>query len=930
VTGSTVVEPAGPGPRRPGRPVTAPVPQVRPRHPPAAERSATGRGDPGGTALLDVPDADAVPVLAVLVAHDGAAWLPRALAAVARSTRRPDVLVAVDTGSVDGSRDLLAAAGQVAGVVSLPRTASPGEAVAAGVALAREALAASWVPPTGRRARAAEPLVWILHDDCAPAPEALEMLLGAVVAAPTVAVAGCKLVGWDDPGELVEVGVTVSPTGRRMTGLAPGERDQGQHDSRSDVLAVSTAGALVRWDVVESVGAFDPAIPLAGDDIDLCRRVRAAGHRVVVVPSARCRHAAALETGVRAGDALLGPRAARRRRGPAGPRLRGHRRRHALYSRVVAAGPWRVLPTLAWLFLEVLGHAAFLLADRRPLAAAGEVAAWWSVASTPWRVAAGWRRAGPTRASGRAAVRRLQPSAVRLAVDRLDQAVGEAARRAVTARPHPVLLVTAAVAVVAAVPARLQVPAAAGAGTDAGIRTVAAAGLTAGELWRRTAAGAVPPDPATAVWAVLSGAAALVTGRAPQDGTLAAAAAWVGWAAVPLAVLTAWALVREVSAGRRAGPLLAVAWAAVPGLAAAAGVGYAATTDERLVHALAPLPVWALAVVLRRRAVPWLGAGVAVGGVAAVVVVALQPAAWPLLVAAGLGTAAAVLGRRVGPARSWRLLAVATVSAAPSVAFPAWAVTAWSSPLVVLLAPAHRDGAPVLQAWREGAWVADDAASGVALAGLAVVAAAGLAGAGLGVLRAPVARTAVAAAVALASWAVVAGAVTADLPGGRTRALDPVWAAPLLAVLVAAAAGATRRRARPTGRRLAAVVAAVVAAGAVGWAAVGVVVTVPAAAGLPVPAAVDAASPAGLATLTLTVSAPADTGPTVTWALDRGQPGPGTDATAAQVAGPPPAAVEDLVTDLLGGAPAADAAADGGTSVDGRRGRVGVPVRSRP
>ncbi|MGF1661849.1 MAG: glycosyltransferase family 2 protein, partial [Kineosporiaceae bacterium] len=308
MTGSTVVEPSGPGGRR-GRSAADGLrePRVRPRRSPE-DHDALRPGIPGS---VGPPEADAVPVLAVLVAHDGAAWLPRALAALAVATRRPDVLVAVDTGSGDGSGDLLAAAPQVSAVVTLPRTASPGQAVSIGVARAREVLAASWVPSTGRRAKGVEPLVWVLHDDCAPAPDALDMLLGAVVAAPTVAVAGCKLLAWDDPAALLEVGVTVSPSGRRVTGLAPGERDQGQHDSRSDVLAVSTAGALLRWDVVESVGGFDPAVPLAGDDIDLCRRVRAAGHRVVVVPAARCGHAAALETGARAGDALLGPRAAR-------------------------------------------------------------------------------------------------------------------------------------------------------------------------------------------------------------------------------------------------------------------------------------------------------------------------------------------------------------------------------------------------------------------------------------------------------------------------------------------------------------------------------------------------------------------------------------------------------------------------------------------
>lgn len=903
MTGSTIVEPPGSGGRRPGRGSAEgrPGPRVRPR------RSPEDRGAllAGPSEVVHPPDADAVPVLAVLVAHDGARWLPRTLAALVGATRRPDVLVAVDTGSVDGSRDLLAAAPQVSAVVTLPRTASPGQAVAVGVARAREVLAASWVPSTGRRARGVELLVWIVHDDSAPAADALEMLLGSMIAAPTVAVAGCKLVAWDDPAALVEVGVTVSPTGRRVTGLAPGERDQGQHDSRSDVLAVSTAGALLRWDVVESVGAFDPAVPLVGDDIDLCRRVRAAGHRVVVVPAARCEHVAALETGVRSGDALLRRGAARRRRGPSGDRLRGHRRRHAIHSRVVAAGPWRALPTLAWLFLEVVGQAGFLLGSRRPGAAAGELVAWWSVASTPWRIAAGLRRAGPTRPSGRAAVRRLQPSGLRLAADRLEQELAEAARRVAGFRPHPVLLVAAAAAAVAGVLARVQAPGP-GMADDAGlgIRTVAATGLTASELWQRTVVGAAPADPATTVWAVLSGVAGVATGRSPAGGTLAEASVWAGWAVVPVAVVAAWALVREVAPGRRVPLTVGVAWALLPGLAAAAATGYAATTDERLVHALAPVPLWALLVAARRRPVPWLGTAVAAGALAAVVTVALQPATWPVLVGLGTATGLAVVARR-GPARRWRLLAVLAVTAAPGVAFPAWSATAWTSFAVLLLPPAHRTGAPVADAVGEGAWIPVDPVAGVALLALGALLAGGLAAAGLGVLRSPAARVASVAAVVLAASAVVASGTTAALPDGRVRGFDPVWTAPLLGLVVAAAAGVAGRRPRALVRRgaLAAAVALVVA-----WVGAGVVVTVPSEPGLPVPATVDAASPSRLGTLTLTVrGGDGDGVATVTWALDRGQPGPGSASAAEQARGAVSPEIEDLATDLLGRSPDATA-----------------------
>ena len=111
-----------------------------------------------------------------------------------------------------------------------------------------------------------------------------------------------------------------------------------------DVLAVGTAGALVRRDVWDALGGLDPLLPLFRDDLDLGWRVNAAGHRVVVVPTraraarprrARPGTAAARDRrparqGIDRRNALLRP--ARPRRRPRGCRarlprlLRRHRR----------------------------------------------------------------------------------------------------------------------------------------------------------------------------------------------------------------------------------------------------------------------------------------------------------------------------------------------------------------------------------------------------------------------------------------------------------------------------------------------------------------------------------------------------------------------------------------------------------------------------
>ena len=49
-------------------------------------------------------------VTALVVAHEGAPWLPRTLQALAGQQRPADAVVGIDAGSVDGSAALLAAA----------------------------------------------------------------------------------------------------------------------------------------------------------------------------------------------------------------------------------------------------------------------------------------------------------------------------------------------------------------------------------------------------------------------------------------------------------------------------------------------------------------------------------------------------------------------------------------------------------------------------------------------------------------------------------------------------------------------------------------------------------------------------------------------------------------------------------------------------
>ncbi len=225
-----------------------------------------------------------VHVTAVVVSHDGGNYLPRTLAALSDQTRSADAAIGVDTGSTDNSLDLLREAfGQGNATTFHQAKSGFGAAVRAGLQELAPAAAA-----TGD-SRTVE-WIWLLHDDAAPAPDALAELLHAVERAPSVTVAGCKQLGWDNDRHLVDVGLSTSRWAERLTLIDADEVDQGQYDARSDTFAVNSAGMLIRRDVWEQLDGFDPALPGSGDDVDFCWRNWLAGNRVVVVPSARMFH----------------------------------------------------------------------------------------------------------------------------------------------------------------------------------------------------------------------------------------------------------------------------------------------------------------------------------------------------------------------------------------------------------------------------------------------------------------------------------------------------------------------------------------------------------------------------------------------------------------------------------------------------------------
>ncbi|MFE4635150.1 glycosyltransferase family 2 protein [Streptomyces sp. NPDC056773] len=343
-------------------------------------------------------------VTAVLVAHDGSRWLPRTLAGLLGQERPAQNLVAADTGSADDSARLLGEALGEDRVLHLARRTGFGaavdEAVRTAGTLTPEELPylkrpSGW-DPVSRTWRDdnydlpelphGEPVqwLWLLHDDCAPEPDALAELLRVADENPDAAVIGPKLRGWYDKKQLLEVGVTIARSGRRWTGLDRREQDQGQHDQVQPVLSVSSAGMLIRRDVYDALGGFDRRLPLMRDDVDLCWRVQSAGHSVLIAPDAVLRHAEASARERRTVDCVGRSAASPHRVDKAG----------AVYT-LLANSSGRALPyvLLRILFGTVLRTLAYLV-GKAPGQAVDEITGLLATLLRPGRILGARRRRG--------------------------------------------------------------------------------------------------------------------------------------------------------------------------------------------------------------------------------------------------------------------------------------------------------------------------------------------------------------------------------------------------------------------------------------------------------------------------------------------------------------------------------------------------------
>jgi GT2 family glycosyltransferase len=129
----------------------------------------------------------------------------------------------------------------------------------------------------------------LLNNDTRTDPYWLARLVGEAEASPFAGMWASKILSYDDPDVIDNVGLLIY-----RDGLARGkgrlERDQGQYDTKGEALFPSGCAALYRRHMLDEIGLFDEDFFAYADDVDLGLRARLAGWGCVYVPAARVYH----------------------------------------------------------------------------------------------------------------------------------------------------------------------------------------------------------------------------------------------------------------------------------------------------------------------------------------------------------------------------------------------------------------------------------------------------------------------------------------------------------------------------------------------------------------------------------------------------------------------------------------------------------------
>jgi GT2 family glycosyltransferase len=129
----------------------------------------------------------------------------------------------------------------------------------------------------------------VLNTDISVPADWLTNLVAPLADDPAIGIAGSKM--YYPGGQIIQHAggyITAPQAWPGHYGL--NDKDQGQHNAIRDVDYVIGAALAVKRTALKQIGLFDEGYFLYYEDVDLCRRARRAGYRVVYIPDAWLTH----------------------------------------------------------------------------------------------------------------------------------------------------------------------------------------------------------------------------------------------------------------------------------------------------------------------------------------------------------------------------------------------------------------------------------------------------------------------------------------------------------------------------------------------------------------------------------------------------------------------------------------------------------------
>ena len=231
--------------------------------------------------------ADAPRVAALVINYNGREVTLEALPSLLALDYPACDVVVVDNGSTDGSREAVAAAFPEERYphlhqVRVEENRGPAAGAAAGM---------RWAMDRGYD------YLLILNNDIEVAPDFVTELVRAAESDPKIGIVGPKAFYYWERDTLWSTGGTLRFAEAVTRERGENEVDRGQYDRDGEVEYVNGCAMLVKREVVEAVGLWDPLYFLCFEDADFCVRAREAGYRCHYAHRAVLYHMVSSSTG---------------------------------------------------------------------------------------------------------------------------------------------------------------------------------------------------------------------------------------------------------------------------------------------------------------------------------------------------------------------------------------------------------------------------------------------------------------------------------------------------------------------------------------------------------------------------------------------------------------------------------------------------------